>query len=521
MRQDDKLVESRDASVQIDAEKRLLPNALIAVLQTVVTAAMLFFLYRYLISILSIEALGVWSLIAAASSLANVSNLGLSGGAVRFVSKYLAWGDADGATRAIETAALSVAAIVGLAILLIWPLSYWLLGVVMEGEWVRVARELLPFMLGALWLNNVGAVLYSGLEGCHRSDLRSLATIATSPVLLILAVWLVPTMGLTGLVWAQSIQYLLWIVAGWILLKRQLPLLPWIRWRWSRLHFSEMWRYGLNFQVISVMTLLSEPVAKGLMSHFGDLASVGYFEMANRLVAQVRGLLVSANQVFVPYYSKLSETSRYAVRAIYVKNVQAIFLISASVFASLIASLPLVSFAWIGRIDPQFILFSTLLSLGWLLNTLAVPAYFANLGGGWINRNVAGQAAQAGAMALIGWIGGKSVGPTAVVVAWAAGLALGGIVVLGLFHRAEAIGIWPMSRSSVLKVVIAGVLISGLGQATTRFGYEALGIIGAIGAFVLVLVAGWVSFYGIAEQLGLSARRIRWAQSVGGDLNQS
>lgn len=53
-----------------------------------------------------IEALGVWSLVVAATSLAQVSKRGFAGGIVRLVSKYVAREDAYYFTLAIETAPL-------------------------------------------------------------------------------------------------------------------------------------------------------------------------------------------------------------------------------------------------------------------------------------------------------------------------------------------------------------------------------------------------------------------------------
>src|SRR3982074_1755163 len=106
-------------------KERLLPNPHFAVLQVVVSSAVLFLLYRYLLVSLGIEALGMWALVVAATSLASVSNLGLAGGTVRFVSRYLAHDDTSSAAQAAETTTVSVAVVMGLAALFLWPASKW------------------------------------------------------------------------------------------------------------------------------------------------------------------------------------------------------------------------------------------------------------------------------------------------------------------------------------------------------------------------------------------------------------
>ncbi len=48
----------------------------------------------------------------------------------------------------------------------------------------------------------------------------------------------------------------------------------------------------------------------GVLADFGSIASVGYYEMANRMVIKIRQLIVSANKVTTPYFSKLNETNK-------------------------------------------------------------------------------------------------------------------------------------------------------------------------------------------------------------------
>lgn len=444
-------------------KKRLAPNAVFAVLQVVVSSVILFLLYRFLLTSLGVEALGVWSLVVAATSLASVSNLGLAGGTVRFVSKHLARGDARSAGLAVETATLSIAATMGLVVLLLWLVIDWLLVLVIPIAWIDQARQIVPFSLAALWLNSVGGAIHSGLDGCHRADLRSIATMLTQPLLLLMAIWLVPQAGLRGIAYAQMLQYLVWLGLGWYLLRKQLPTLSFMPIRWSRRLFLEMWRYGVSFQLISILTLMTEPLAKGLLSHYGNLSAVGYFEMANRLVGQVRALLVSANQVLVPYYAKISETSREDVKTLYVQNLNMIIMLGSLAFSSLVATLPLISALWIGRLEPQFLLFAVMLSGGWFVNTLSVPAYFSNLGIGRLAHNVLGHAVMSVLVVAFGVAGGYIWGETGSAAAWPLALIVGSVVIIQTFHRIEEIPLRTLFSITNIKVLALGIGIAFLG----------------------------------------------------------
>jgi hypothetical protein len=48
-----------------------------------------------------------------------------------------------------------------------------------------------------------------------------------------------------------------------------------------------------NIQAITISQMLYDPITKGLLVKFGGLDLAGYYEMANRLVVQLRGFIVS------------------------------------------------------------------------------------------------------------------------------------------------------------------------------------------------------------------------------------
>jgi O-antigen/teichoic acid export membrane protein len=51
--------------------------------------------------------------------------------------------------------------------------------------------------------------------------------------------------------------------------------------------------------------MLYDPITKALLTKFGGLSLVGYYEMANKLIYQIRSLKVSANQILVPAFADL------------------------------------------------------------------------------------------------------------------------------------------------------------------------------------------------------------------------
>jgi O-antigen/teichoic acid export membrane protein len=112
-------------------QKRLiLTNAIFSVAQVLVIGGTLFFLYRFLIGTIGIERVGIWSLVLATTSVANIANLGLSGSIVKFVARYNAQNDHKTVSDAIQTASVSIAVVIALILVIAYPFADWVLSLV-------------------------------------------------------------------------------------------------------------------------------------------------------------------------------------------------------------------------------------------------------------------------------------------------------------------------------------------------------------------------------------------------------
>ena len=97
---------------------RIARNAAASVGQVIVSALILFVLYRAILEMLGAERLGIWSVVLAAASASRIGELGLSASVTRFVAKYRAQGDDKAAGYAVQTAAVSIAVLLACILLL-------------------------------------------------------------------------------------------------------------------------------------------------------------------------------------------------------------------------------------------------------------------------------------------------------------------------------------------------------------------------------------------------------------------
>lgn len=414
---------------------RLTRNAIMAVLQVAVSGGILFLLYRYLLQTIGPEQVGIWAIVLAAASTSRISEMGFAGSAVKFTARYLARGDKNKASEVIQTTVITIGVVLACVLGVGYPFIVWLMGKIVSSTYIPVVLAILPYAMVSVWIGAVAGVFLSGLDGCQRVDLHALVSMLGGVIFLVLAWVLVPQYGLMGLAWGQIAQGVLMLLASWALLWRELPTLPMLPRGWRYSLFSEMFQYGVNFQVMGIAAMLYEPTTKALMAKFGGLTTTAYYEMANRMVMQFRSLLVSANQVMVPHVANLQETLPGQLRKAYVDSYRLLFFLAVPLFTSVTAVLPFASELWIGHYEDMFVWFSLLLIVGFGVNTLSGPAYFINLGTGLLRGNTIAHVVIGVVNIFMGYLLGVIFGGSGVAVGYVVALIAGSGLVIFWYHR--------------------------------------------------------------------------------------
>lgn len=446
-------------------------NAIFAVVEIVVNSIVLFVLYKYLIFVVGIDDFGTWSIVMASANALRAGELGLSGSVIKYVAKYISLDKPKAVSEIIQTGVMSLGVILTFFLIGLYPLLRWVFGYIFSGEALEIALLLLPFSLLYLWLSTINGVFQSGLDGCLRTDLRSLMTMSGSIIYLILAFVFVPQFGLIGLVYSQLIQKVLSGVFGWILLRRELNYLPLFPYYWSWARFKEMFQYGANLQVIAITVILFEPTTKMLLGKFGGLSMTGYFEMAHRLIIQIRSLLLSANLVLVPVVAQLQEINSKKIHGIYKANINLIAYIAFPAYAGVVAWGPVISELWIGRYEAFFVRSLYILAFGAVINVFAGPAYFNNLGAGKLKWNVIAHIGMTSGNFVLGLILGEMFGGLGVVVTMAIVIILGGIAIVIEYHiRNQA-----SFKILVSKEILNLVWVCGIAVGVSWGGYYFIG----------------------------------------------
>ena len=359
--------------------KSIARQAFLSVCDVAIQGISLLLLYAFLIRTLSIPELGVWAIVSSGAAVGRAWDLGLGRGLIRYVPQQ--------SSEPVRVAQLFDSAVAG-SILVIIPvvmmaaLALWLGLPLAFSERLADAMDLVPWALGLLAAMLMSNVYVSGLTALFRSDLRAAISIAGVVLMVALAVFLVPQYRIPGLAAAQIAQHLFVGAASLVALMKVSPKLRPFPMHTNWPDMRDIGIYGLKLQGANIAIVAFEPAARVILGRFGSLDSVVYYDMASRLVQQIRNVIVMANQVMSPYFAAGQGEGDEGLAETYRASLLATIFFAAPSMAALVVCAPLVSSFWIGNIQGEFIIFMSLLAAGWFANVVSAPAYFVGISRG-------------------------------------------------------------------------------------------------------------------------------------------
>ncbi|MFN8353462.1 MAG: oligosaccharide flippase family protein [Spirosomataceae bacterium] len=396
--------------------KNLKINALSSAAQVILNMGLMIVLYKQMVIYLGTERLGVWAIVLSSTAFFNLSNLGITNGITPFVSSFHSQNDWAKIIQTIQTAFGLTIGITSLLGTIIYCIIFFLVPYVIEPTYQAETRDILPLAMVSFWINTLAGVFMSSLDGLHKMYLRSIISSIASIFYLVLSIFLVRFWGLVGLACSQNAQAIIILIAGIVLLKRELQTWSFLSLRLERAILKKLFSYGLNFQLMYVAQVVSDPLTKLLVAKFGNLQSVAFYEMGIKVVGVFRNILVSANQAIVPTVA--SKSASTSLLSLYSQNFTIIRTLSFLIYPAFISWGWFISEAWLGQVIPQFEQYLCIIALGFCCNTLSLPCHFINIGTGHLPSNVKATLVSTVVMLVLGFGLGWAFGAKGVITAW-------------------------------------------------------------------------------------------------------
>ncbi|WP_322547646.1 oligosaccharide flippase family protein [Stenotrophomonas geniculata] len=407
-------------------------NSLFSAAEVIVGGLGLFIIYRSVVAELGIAMLGVWSIVLATTAFGRVADVGIAAGLSRFIATARGREEHVKVSLYFWTALSTIALLMAVIALVGWMPLNAALGLALSGVELTAAKQLLPWALFTFWLLNINAGLAATLLGIQRSDLRAVSSIGGMIIQVIASYLLVKSHGLLGLAWAQAAQYLFTIAASSLFAHRSRTILgpP----RFSALALKDLFGFGAKLQIGTIANLLFEPLSKLVLGAVAGPAPVGIFEMAYRMVYQIRTVAIMALQNLVPAFAELSQRDSTASNALFIKSNRVAALAGGGLMIGAISVAPLVSVLWLQTYSSEFMLLVAMISVCWLINILCAPSYFWGIAHGTINANIGGQLLTGILSPTLAYLLGTQYGPAAAVIGILSGKVIGDILP-AIFNR--------------------------------------------------------------------------------------
>jgi O-antigen/teichoic acid export membrane protein len=434
-------------------------NVTANIAQILISALVLFVIYGYVSRILGVALLGVWSVVLATASATRLADLGLSAGVTRFISKYSALNQNAKAAEIMETALVSIAVILGLILLIIYPILVTLVKYVFNTVDSEEALKILPYALLSVWLAMIVSVMQNGLDGCHLIIKKAVIIVIGQIALLIFVLGLVQKQELVGLAVAQIAQGVLMIILCWGQLRKKLTSLPMIPYKINKSCLKEIFNFGVQVQVGNLSIVLIEPLTKVMIAKYGSSEAAGLFEIANQIVLRVRTVFGAANQTLVPLVAHYSVSKSEILKNLYTKNLRLIVVPSIFCYLILDNSNWLISNIFLSKPSQEFNLMLELMIICWFINTLAGPAYVFNLGIGSVKHNTIGYLIIGLINLILGACLGIYFGGMGVIIAYSIAICTGSLYILLNYHHRHCISINKIIKENLILGVISILIV--------------------------------------------------------------
>jgi O-antigen/teichoic acid export membrane protein len=341
-------------------------------------------LYRLLIVELSLEHVGLWSILTATLSLGRIGEGGVAASIVRHVARALGEGNTRLAAMSVWVGTVVAATVLGV---LLPTIGFFVVPVVLaslpNAGLAMEGQAVVSFLLLAYWINAIAISLLSTAEGAQRFGLKAIVSLTSQAAFTAFAYWLIPVYGFRGLATAFVGQALLLLILAVAVAFHLVPLVrpakP------QRAQILDMINYGVNVQIGGIAQLLFEPVTKLALGIYGGMAFLGQFEMANRLVQYLRSLIVAGVGPLAP---TVASTSPDRAPTTYVTFYRLLAFCAPVAFGIATALMPIISWLWLGNVAFAFVFAGAIASVAWGINSIAAAAYMTNLGSGHPERNL-------------------------------------------------------------------------------------------------------------------------------------
>jgi len=439
---------------------KLFKNSWFSVLQTIVVAIVAILLFKLMVVHLGLKITGLWSYLSSLTAITAFGSSGFANALLYFIPKHQFDRNNTNVKTLINTSFVAVLSISIVLCILAYGIFIYIIPFTVNADVVNIANSLLPYIVLSFFFSSLATNYLSVLDGLMLMHVRSKINMAGAVIFLMGGFILLLKIGIIGIPIAQLIQNIFLLIASFVAVKKNIP-----SYRFSvefnRGVFKSIFKYGFSFQLLSV-TQISDPFMKAMITKYAGSDITAIFDFCVKLLSVFRSLIISANLSIVPQISifkALGKANR--IKTFYKANFKLVLLFSLIFFLSPLVLSDTISLFFLNKTssDFNFILFTV--AIGLLINALAFPAHFSNLGTGNLKWNVINNFITTVLIFILAPLMGKYIGGKYIVLSWSISAIVGAIVLIASYSKQTNTSIFPFFNKNIF-LIIASILCAGI-----------------------------------------------------------
>ncbi|MGN6532302.1 MAG: lipopolysaccharide biosynthesis protein [Ginsengibacter sp.] len=429
-------------------------------MQTIATAIAALLLFKLMVVHLGLKVTGLWSYLSSLAAITAFGSSGFANALLFFIPKYQLSHDRTKVNNLINTSFVAVSGISIILCILAYSIFNYVIPFTVNADVVNVANSLLPYIVLSFFFSSLATNYLSVLDGLMLMHVRSKINIAGAFIFLSGGFFLLLKVGIIGIAIAQLIQNIFLLVTSFVSVKKHIPSYKFSV-EFNKGVFRSVFKYGFSFQLLSI-TQISDPFMKAMITKYSGSDITAIFDFCVKLLTVFRSLIVSANLSIVPQISifkALGRTRR--IKTFYKANFKLVLLFSLILFLSPLVLSYTFSLFVLNKIssDFNFILFTV--AIGLLINALAFPAHFSNLGIGKLKWNVINNFITTVLIFILAPLMGKFIGGKYIVLSWSISAIVGAVVLIASYSKQTNISIFYFFNKNIF-LIIGAILCAGI-----------------------------------------------------------
>lgn len=366
----------------IERKKVVVRNSFYSVVNDLVNIPLKLLLISYIIAKIGINEYGIWSLIGVLGGQIAQMTLSVPQGITKYVPEYIAQKLTDKVNEVLSTA-LVLYLFIGLVTLIFaFVLRPWVFIYIFHLVPEQYHRFNFIFWGAVLVFisNHIFGIYPSLLNGLQRMDLVSIISMISNIVEVIISLIILRfNGGLTGLVWlmifidsATITSYIIYSKSLFQPLKVSFRL-------FNYAELKKILKYSLQLQVSGFASQAVVDLPKVFISYFLGTGATGLYDVALKVVAILRKLLMRLISPIMPAASELYALQQNTtIKRLYLQSLRYLYLIGFPLFVFIFAFAPHLVKFWLGQGVDITIAASTMrwLTVCFWMNLTVVPASY-------------------------------------------------------------------------------------------------------------------------------------------------